>query len=82
MGGEYTPSRPRGGGGDEFMNRVRDSLPTLVGEACFVALTWLSAGIAYLLSRHAAISPLFWAGVTVVAAEVTYAVNTYHGRQH
>lgn len=49
----------------------------LVGEACFVALTWVLAGIAYLLSRHAAISPLFWAGAMVVAAELTYAVNTY-----
>jgi hypothetical protein len=55
----------------------RISSPRVVGESCFVALTWLLAGIAYLLSRHAAISPLFWAGAAVVAAEVTYAVNTY-----
>lgn len=51
--------------------------PRLAAEACFVALTWLLAGIAYLLSRHGAVSPLVWAGVFVVAAEAQYAVNTY-----
>jgi len=52
--------------------------PRLVAEACFVALTWLLAGIAYLLGRrNGAIAPLFFASVFVLAAEFTYDVNTY-----
>ena len=56
------------------MNRVPKRL---VGEACFVALAWLLAGISNLLSRHAATEPLLVAGVFVLAGEVVYDVNTY-----
>ncbi|HEX2714188.1 MAG TPA: hypothetical protein VHM88_18500 [Candidatus Acidoferrales bacterium] len=49
----------------------------LVVEAFFVALTWLLAGIAYLLGRHGATAPLIFAGVFVVGAEYAYDVNTY-----
>ena len=57
--------------------RIRNPPKRVVGEACFVALAWLLAGIAYLLDRHAATSPLFWAGVLVVWAELAYDINTY-----
>lgn len=50
--------------------------PRLIGEASFVALAWLLAGIAYLLSRHAATSPLFYAGLFAVGAELVYDLNT------
>lgn len=60
-----------------LVTQIRSSLPRLVGEVCFIALTWLLAGIAYLLNRHAATAPLLVAGFLVVGAEYAYDVNTY-----
>ena len=57
--------------------RIQNPPKRVVGEACFVALAWLLAGIAYLLDRHAATSPLLWAGGLVVWAELAYDINTY-----
>jgi hypothetical protein len=59
------------------MDRIRNPAKRVVGEACFVALAWLLAGIAYLLDRHAATSPLLWVGLLVVWAELAYDINTY-----
>ena len=58
-------------------DRIRNPPKRVVAEACFVALAWLLAGIAYLLDRHAATSPLLWAGLLVVWAELAYDINTY-----
>lgn len=57
--------------------RIRNPPKRVVGEACFVALAWLLAGIAYLLDRHAATSPLLLAGLLVVWSELAYDINTY-----
>jgi hypothetical protein len=58
-------------------DRIRNPPKRVVAEVCFVALAWLLAGIAYLLDRHAATSPLLWAGLLVVWAELAYDINTY-----